>query len=522
MKLKITKKSKIQLFNPKDEKDSIEFIITQPSIANKSDKVFGYINEILESDENKQWYYMILKKFIASQDHDIIYNEFLDKAIDIASKFTKKKEEEIVFSSFVNRSKKTDNSTLFVEEDIYEIYFLSSIIKLISVFSSTSLVEQKQDHMNKMVFSYIVEKQSFKRIVDKIHDVVYRKLFRCIGMDPTIMKTIALRSTMSEDDFVLYLFDYVISAILVIYDMVRNPITFIVTSVDQVMIWHFRALYQKSIAYKETGELFGKSMSTTNLPEKIISDMIYDYIQELVAKKNKEFGVTILEDGYGTIDKHFYNFFVIPLFTKIFRLKTSDSDYNNFQKINIQLFLYYSLTEFMEKTDENIFPLVTEDKLVPDCRGGFNRHKFLEILKRIPVTAEEKYNVSKISVFEDDEFLLDDGARTGKNYIGFQFNGTYKIESLTELLTSKFTFYGISNIMILNNYLKAVMNVINNLVFKNIFTFDLSKNEFRSKKYSRQLELEFMPFLMVILNNKADFFTKYEEYIATSYCLNRR
>lgn len=521
MKTKISKKSKVTIFNPADENDFVEFMITQPSIANKSKKFLEHVNDILETPENKQWYYNIIKKFNLTQDHDVIYNEFIDKAIEISTNFTNKMKDVVGFENFVNRNKKTDNSTLFVEEDIYEIYLLSCIIKILAVFSSTNLVLQKQDHMNKMVFSYIVENKAFKKIVDKIHDVVYRKLFRCIGMDPTIMKTISLRSTMSENDFVLYLFDYVISAILAIYDMERNPITFIVTSVDQVMIWHFRGLYQKSIAYKETGELFGKSMATTNLPEKIISDMIYDYIQDVVAKKNKENGVTILEDSYGTIDKYFYNFFVVPLFTKLFHLKTNDSDYNTFQKINIQLFLYYTLSEFIE-TGENVFPLVTEEKLINDNKGGLLKYKLLEILKRIPVTTDEKYNVLKTSIFEDDEFLLDDGARTGKGSMGFQFNNTYKIESLTELLTSKFNFYGINNIMILNNYLKAVMNVVNNLVFKNIFTFDFSKVEFKTKRFSRQLELEIMPFLMTILNNKVDFFTKYEEYISNSYCLQRK
>lgn len=521
MNIKISKKSKITIFNPKDDTDAVEFMITQPSIANKSDKFVDNLNKILETPANKQWYFSIIKKFKLTQDADVVHNEFIDKAIDIAEKFTKKKSAEIDFTNFVNRNKKTDNSTLFIEEDIYQIFWLSCIIKLLVVFSSSNIVEERQDQLNRKVFTKIVD-GGFKAIVDKIHDVVHRKLFRCIGMDPTIMKTISLRSTMSDDDFVLFLFDYVISAIFAIYDMERNPMTFIVTSVDQVMIWHFRGLYQKSIAYKETGELFGKSMATTNLPEKIIADSIYDYIQDFVAKKNKENGVTILEDSYGIIDKYFYNFFVVPLFAKIFRLKTSDSDYNTFQKINIQLYLYYTLSDFMEKTTTNIFPLVSDDKVIPEGKGGFLKYKLLEILKRIPVTADEKYNVMKTSIFEDDDFLLDDGARNGKNYIGFQYANTYKIECLTELLTSGFKFYGINNIMILNNYLKAVMSVMNNLTFKNIFVFDFSKVEFKSKRFSNQLELEIIPFLKVILNNEVEFFTLYNKYISDAYCLHRR
>jgi len=75
--------------------------------------------------------------------------------------------------------------------------------------------------------------------------------------------------------------------------------------------------------------------------------------------------------------------------------------------------------------------------------------------------------------------------------------------------------------MILNNYMKAIMNCITNLTFKNLFLFDLGKELFSCKRYSKQIEVEIMPFLMVILNNEVDFFTKYSKYVSDLYCSNK-
>ena len=518
MKVKIEKKSKLTITNPKSPDDKIDIVIVQPSIANKSKQYVEYLNNILDSDANKSWYYNIVKKFMITQDDDIIYKEFLDKIIDISVVYFDKMKKVIPFDSFVNRKKKTSNSILFDEKEVEEIYLLSTIIKLYSIVSGTNLVDSNVDKINKKSFEYIIQKMNLKDTINKIHHVVYTKLFKCVGLDPTIMKTIALRSTMSEDDFVLYLFDYVLSAILVIYDMIRNPITFIVTSVDQVMVWHYRGLYQKSIAYKETGELFGKSLSSTNLPDRIISDKIYEYVQNYVSLKNKENGIIIDENCDQILDRHFYNFFVMPLYSKLFNIKKVD-DYNTFQKINIQLYLYYTMKDYVDLNGGKLFPRVDVEKLKD--KNNFENYKLLEILKRLPVASDNRYKITTTDIFEDDEFMIDSSLRTNRNYMGFQYNNSYKIECLSEILTSDFKFYGINNIMILNNYLKTVMNVLTSLTFKNLFTFDLTKIEFKAKKFSKQLELEIFPFLMVILNNKMPFFDDYSKYISNMYCINR-
>lgn len=520
MKVTIEKKSKVTLYNI-DETDTIELVILQASIANKSKLYFKYLNDILDTDTNKKWFFNIIKKFNLTQDHDLIYNEFLDRAIKIGQSYTTKMSNIIDMGSFVNRKKKTSNSIFFNEEEVTQFYTLSAVMKLYAIFCGTNIVDDDVNlglnELNKRSFQYIIDKLNCFEMIKKLNHVMYTKLFKCVGFDPTIMKTIALRSTMTNNDFILLLYDMTLSVLAIIYDMVRNPITFVVTSSDHVMVWRFRALYQKAISYKDTGELFGKSMVSTNLPDKIISDKIYEYVQNYVSKRNKENGIIIDDSNDEIIDRHFHNFFVLPIYCKLFNIKRND-DYNTFQKINIQLFLYYTMKDFMEKTGETLFPKVPEEKVIRD-KFNFEDHKILEILKRIPITVENRYKINQKSIFEDEEFLLDSSLRTNDRYTGFQYNNTYKIESLVEILTSGFKFYGINNSLILNNYLKSVMNVISSLSFKNIFTFDLTKEEFKSKKYNKQLELEIFPFLMVILDNKMGFYDKYNEYISNMYCI---
>lgn len=517
MNIIITNKSKLAIENPSKKDDFVKIVLLQVSIANKSKKYVGYLNDILGNNTNKQWFFNIIKKIQKTQDPDIIYKSFLDNIIAISCRYAKKMKKIIDISSFVNIKKKTSNSVLFDEEEVYQIYELSAIIKLYAIISGTNIIDNNLDTINKNSFEYIIQKMNYKKALDKIHYVVYTKLFKCIGLDPTIMRTISLKSTMSDDDFVLYLFDYVLSAILVIYDMMRNPITFIVTSVDQVMVWQFRALYQKSIAYKSSGDLFGKSITSTSLPEKIISEKIYEYIQDFVSKRNKEHNV-ILTDDFGPIDPHFHNFFVLPLYMKLFNLKKGD-EYNGFQRLNIQLFLYYTMKDFMENGGTSMFPYVKDEDCVSD-QFNLEEHKLLEILKRVPVRDADKYKTTALSIFENDDFNMDVGARSNKNYIGFLYDNSYKIDCIAELLGSNFSFYGINNIMILNNYLKSIMNIVIGLTFKNLFQFDFTKPNLKTKKYSKQLELEIFPFLMVILNNKMEFFENYSVYISNAYCIN--
>lgn len=516
MKIKIEHKNSVTYYRPSDEADVLTLVLTQPSIINKSKKYAEHINTILTETQTEEWYFNILKKFKLTQDPDVVYNEFLDKAIEISDKFTKLKYE--MFDSFADKKKKTDNSVFFEVEDIAQIFMINVLVKLLVPFTSSNLVEDNQDKLSKTSFTYIIETKGLQEIITKLHDLVHRKLFRCVGLDPTVMKTIQLRSTMSDHDFVLYLFDYIISAILAIYDMTRNPVTFIVTSVDQVMTWHFKGLYQKAIAYKPTGELFGKTMGTTNLPERIISDMIYDYVQDTVSKRNKEKGIDITEESYGKIDKYFYIFFIVPFFRKLFDIKDTDVEYGSFKLINIQLFLYYSLKDFMEKyPDVNMFPFLKDEAVIKDKRG-YEDHKIFELLKRVPVTQETKYSLVKQTVFENGEFLIDDFTGNARNNHSLQYSGIYKIESLEEMLTSKFKFYGINNIMILNNYLKGIMNVVSGLTFKNMFVYDLTTVDFKARKYAKQLELELFPFLMVILENKFEWYDKYKQYVFDTYC----
>lgn len=516
MKVDIFKKSKLTFYNPSDEKDTIEIVIHQPSIANKSKKHVGFINDILDTTAQKQWYFNIMKKVHLTQDVDIVYNQLLDKIIKISIEYTKKMSAAIDFGTFVNRSKKTNNSILFDEIEIEQLYLLSAIVKLFAVFSASNLVGPKQDRMNKNSFDYIIKTAGLKDVTAKLHNLVYTKLFRCVGLDPTVMKTMAMKALISDEDYILYLFDYVVSAILAIYDMVRNPITFIVTSADQVMSWRIQALYNKAIVYKETGELFGKSMSTMNLPERIICNKIYEYVEEFVTMKNKERNIVIPDDFQGSMDKQFHSIFVIPLFTKLFNLKTFVGEYNEFQKMNIQLYLYYTLKEFIEDTKTNVFPYLSSNKTVRRS-ATVEDHPLLELLKRIPST-DTKFESTKVSIFENEDFLLDDTRRGSRNYLAFRSNSLYRLECLSELLTSKFKFYGVNNMMILNNYMKAVMNCVTNLTFKNLFTFDLGKEIFTCKKYSKQIEVEIMPFLMVILDNEVEFFSEYSKYVSDVYC----
>lgn len=514
MKLKVEKKSIITFYNPSNESDEIVINLTMPAVINKSKKFIEHLNTILNAVGEEQWYFNILKKFKATQDHDVVYNEFLDKACDISERYSDMRDD--LYPTFADKKKKTDNSVFFEVSHIKQIYMINVIVKLLVPFTSSNLVEKDQDKLSKQAFTYVIEKENLLDIITKIHDLIHRKLFRCVGLDPTVMKTIQLRSTMSEHDFVLYLFDYIISAILAIYDIERNPITFIVTSVDSIMTWHFKGLYQKAIAYKPTGELFGQTTGTTNLPEKIISGMIYEYIQDVVTERNKQNGITIDEDVYGNIDKFFYIFFVIPFFRKLFDIKDTDTEYNSFELINIQLFLYYSLKEFMEEEQVNIFPFVTDERITD--KSGYEDFKFFELMKRVPISQDTKYSLLKQTVFENSEFLLDDFAGNARNNHSLIYSGVYKIESLPELLTSKFKFYGINNIMILNNYLKGLMNVVSGVVFKSIFIFDLTTVDFKPRRYAKELELEIFPFLMVILENKLEWFDKYKEWVFDKYC----
>lgn len=514
MKIKVEKKSNITIYNPANEEEGISFVLLQPAIQNKSKKFVEHLNTILIETKEEQWYYNILYKFKSTQDHDVVYNEFLDKACEIARRFSDIKDE--LYPTFADKKKKTDNSVFFEISDIKEIYMINILVKLMVPFTGTTLVENDQERLTKMAFQYVIEKEKLNIIIEKIHDLVNRKLFRCVGLDPTVLNTVKLKSTMSDHDFVLYLFDYIISAILAIYDLERNPITFIVTSVDSIMTWHFKGLYQKAIAYKPTGELFGKTMGTTNLPEKIIAGMIYEYVQKTVTIRNRELGVSI-DDGYENIDKYFYTFFTIPFFKKLFDIKDTDIEYNNFELINIQLFLYYTLKDFMEETKEDVFPRLNREVMVKD-KSNTEEFKFLELLKRVPVGQNSTYTLLKQTVFENSEFLIDDFTGNARNNHSLQYSGLYKIESLPEILTSNFKFYGINNIMILNNYLKGIMNILMNLVFKKVFTFDLTTVDFKCRKYAKELEQEIYPMLMIILDNKFEWYDHYKEWVFKKYC----
>jgi len=469
---KVENKNHVTFYNPSNKKESIEFIVAQVGVANKTGLVIKYIETILLETNQIQNYYNLMNNFYVTQDKDIIYQN-IDYIIEISKDYCTNHTQHVDFESFVDEKKKTRNSILVTLPEVKQIYLLSCVLKLYMLFSGTNILKYEDDKIHKLIFKSIIDKLDINDVINKLYKLVSIKIFRSSGMDPMILETLKLKSIQREEDFILSMFDFIMTSIIVIYDMVKNPIVFLVTSVDQMAQWEFRDLYSKAIMYKETGDLFDTVKTSANLIDTILNAKMLDVVSKYVTYKLKQIGIdkiTILRRLQTVvIDENFYNYLITPFFSYVFNIKQNGLiKLSNYDKILIQLLFYFSIKDYLLESDQFEDFNIVENIDPP----------YLEILKRIAVKEDTSIDLTKIK----------------KKYT------SYQLSKLKEILSSPFKFYGITNKRILIKYIKTVIDsIVNTKYFKDLLSNNNTTYILNKKKLAN-IENFFLDFFMVVLD----------------------
>jgi len=444
--------------------DIIYFRVIQTGVINKTQLVLEKLFTIMETvdPENDKKYFELLQKLRKKPEY--IYDE-IPWLIQVAEDFSLK-HTGIDFNSFLDKKKVTKNSVVFDGKDNLHIFMLSIILKFYMPMSSTTLYKYADHEVHKLFFKKLTQQMGCVDLVYKIHDLIMKKIFRTIKLDFSLLSILQMKYTKTQEDFALMMFDFIISSILVIYDLTRNPTTFLATSISSMISWEFQDIKNLNVIYKRTEDLFDISNSSRNLTEKLIINKVLKETEKfvLIQAKKSTLDVSWIHKTISEkkLEESYYDMFIVPLWKYIFSIKY-DIKIDLYSKVIIQLMLYFSLKIFLE-----------------------------EILKR-DTSTDSKFITEKFHYLEIFKSIALEKPRNRRTY-------SYSLQSIEKIYqTTGFSFYGFKTLIILVDYMMKLFENLNSCTFK---VLDGTEKEYSLNKQKLEyLEEKLLPFIYVILDS---------------------
>ena len=168
-------------------------------------------------------------------------NYFSDSYIDILN---------VDYSEFVDETKKKKNSILFLTSEIEDIIKLSGRLKIYSLIFNSNL--KLIDPLHRRIYNEIISDVVSKDLTNKLFSVVKIKTYRYNLTDKKMWSYIKKVKSMSIDDHIIGVFNFIMDKIIVLCVPDRNPIVYFTTVVDESARWLLKGIYGDVITYDDT------------------------------------------------------------------------------------------------------------------------------------------------------------------------------------------------------------------------------------------------------------------------------
>jgi len=321
-------------------KETIEFHMNQVGIAKKTFVIHSQIKQILTLTGKFNWYCKKLIEYRKNKNDVKIVSNMINDFLKIAKNYIIKRDD-LDFNNFIDRKKITANTICIETTELKKLFILTIFLKLYSPFYAS--VERIDNYKHRAISADVIERLDAQKLLLKIYELVSVKIFKCSRDDMFLLQLVKVRSSVSEETFALQTFNFLVSSILVSFDLIHNPVTFIAASVGEMTKWFLKQLYSETTVYKENSVVLSNYVSL-DVSNKIIYDDILRRVDKYVFERLKVKDVDLWEfqDNLDDVtENNFLKTFIIPMMSFLLKVPiTILLDLKLEQKYKLQLFLY--------------------------------------------------------------------------------------------------------------------------------------------------------------------------------------
>jgi len=215
---------------------------------------FNVVEELLDDiNTNHSRFSNWIERFICdyinnNHSYDIIESR-VDALLKHSAAYVKSKN--IDFSGYLDKTKTTKTSIVFTAEDIECIIILSVCLKIYGIISCDSTMKLP-DNLHIKILEQISGNAKRLGLKNKIFKLVCSLTYRTVMRDKYIWDFCQLRGTDAPDSHIMGVFNYIIANLIAILEMDKNPIPFIINTVENSIRWLMKSVHNNDIIYGET------------------------------------------------------------------------------------------------------------------------------------------------------------------------------------------------------------------------------------------------------------------------------
>lgn len=284
------------LYLDKDDKKTQPLKIELNLVASSSIvKKFGIVeNVLLEMSQYisgfKEFYYDLIKEYVDSDYNTEVILNNLDQMILFAEKYLEYKN--IDYSQFVDTTKSTKTSIMFLEDDMKNLLIASTVLKLYGVISNDEKMKLPEN-IHRIAYDRIIKNCQQTGVTDKIFQLIRSRIYRSSITDRYMWDLIKASISDTPETYVMVVFNFTMTNLLSMLSVETNPVYFLISIADYKVRWLMRGVYNEKIIYGEvfsgTDDIFGASQSKESLHLYCCNDTI---------AKCAKLGLNILETEY--------------------------------------------------------------------------------------------------------------------------------------------------------------------------------------------------------------------------------
>jgi len=218
--------------------------------TNKFNQIVDFVEDcsLIIGPEFDTWFDTYIKEYIASKYDVAIIKKHIPNIKFFADKYIDSKN--IRFDDYIDLKKVSNNSIFFDSEEIKKLIQVSNYLKLYFIISQDNIMKLPTK-FHKEIYNILIEKIN-SDILFKLFKIVSSKTYRYTITDNYMWEYIRLIYCKTTDMHIHAIFNFLLNNILVSCKTDQNPISYMISVVDEAIKWILQSVYEDVIIYTDT------------------------------------------------------------------------------------------------------------------------------------------------------------------------------------------------------------------------------------------------------------------------------
>mgnify|MGYP006928171759 CR=1 FL=1 len=234
-----------------DDTQIIESKLIFSPATNKYQKLHEFVEDcsVVMGKEFDDWFIKYLTDYDTSENRFQVMKSNIPEIKKFVDRYIEAKE--IDFENYINRDKISKNSIFFDSEEIKEIIKTSGYLKLYFIMSQDAS-RSLPIRFHREIYQNLTQSIKEKNILLKLFKIVSSKTYKYNMTDSYMWEYIRMIYCKTTDMHIMTIFNFIVNNILVTCESTTNPISYIITVIDESIKWILQSVYKDVVIYSDT------------------------------------------------------------------------------------------------------------------------------------------------------------------------------------------------------------------------------------------------------------------------------